>query len=105
MSVVDGNMESYFIGMWINFLFSSIVVATVLGEWLEEFIKRISDSGFLGRAIKARKSHVIGGRFCANNASACHAYCYTLQLLVYELSDELLEHTGGGRPSITIITL
>ncbi|MBA6254075.1 hypothetical protein [Colwellia sp. MB3u-55] len=32
MSVMHGNMQSHFIGVWINFLFSSIVVATVVGQ-------------------------------------------------------------------------
>ena len=32
MSVMHGNMEGHFIGMWINFLFSACVVALVVGK-------------------------------------------------------------------------
>ncbi|XQW85697.1 ATP-binding protein [Thalassotalea piscium] len=32
MSVMHGNMEGHFIGMWINFLFSALVVALVVGR-------------------------------------------------------------------------
>ena len=40
MSVMHGNMEGHFIGMWVNFLFSTLVVALVVGKMARSINQR-----------------------------------------------------------------
>jgi two-component system sensor histidine kinase RegB len=92
MSVMHGNMEGHFIGMWINFLFSSIVVATVVGQMARRISqKEQAISAFREEQLKQEKVMSLG----VASAQITHQLATpisTVQLLVDELSDELPEH-------------
>ncbi len=93
MSVMHGNMEGHFIGMWINFLFSSIVVATVVGQMARRISqKELAIAAFREEQLKQEKVMSLG----VASAQITHQLATpiaTVQLLVDELSDELLpEH-------------
>jgi two-component system sensor histidine kinase RegB len=92
MSVMHGNMESHFIGMWINFLFSSIVVATVVGRMARRISqKELAIAAFREEQLKQEKVMSLG----VASAQITHQLATpiaTVQLLVDELSDELPEH-------------
>jgi two-component system sensor histidine kinase RegB len=92
MAVMHGNMQSHFIGVWINFLFSSIVVATVVGQMARRIPqKEQAIAAFREEQLKQEKIMSLGG------ASAQITYqlatpIVTVKLLVDELSEELPEH-------------
>jgi two-component system sensor histidine kinase RegB len=92
MSVMHGNMEGHFIGMWINFLFSSIVVATVVGQMARRISKKEhAIAAFREEQLKQEKIMSLG----VASAQITHQLATpiaTVQLLVDELSDELPEH-------------
>jgi two-component system sensor histidine kinase RegB len=92
MSVMHGNMESHFIGMWINFLFSSIVVATVVGRMARRISqKELAIAAFREEQLKQEKVMSLG----VASAQITHQLATpiaTVQLLVDELSDELPDH-------------
>jgi len=92
MSVMHGNMEGHFIGMWINFLFSSIVVATVVGQMARRISqKEQAIAAFREEQLKQEKVMSLG----VASAQITHQLATpiaTVQLLVDELSDELPEH-------------
>ena len=92
MSVMHGNMEGHFIGMWINFLFSSIVVATVVGQMARRISqKEQAIAAFREEQLKQEKIMSLG----VASAQITHQLATpisTVQLLVDELSDELPTH-------------
>ena len=92
MSVMHGNMEGHFIGMWINFLFSSIVVATVVGQMARRILqKEYAIATFREEQLKQEKIMSLG----VASAQITHQLATpiaTVQLLVDELSDELPKH-------------
>lgn len=92
MSVMHGNMEGHFIGMWINFLFSSIVVATVVGQMARRISqKEHAIAAFREEQLKQEKVMSLG----VASAQITHQLATpiaTVQLLVDELGDELPEH-------------
>jgi len=92
MSVMHGNMEGHFIGMWINFLFSSIVVATVVGQMARRISqKELAIAAFREEQLKQEKVMSLG----VASAQITHQLATpiaTVQLLVDELSDELPKH-------------
>ncbi|MFT5850909.1 MAG: two-component system sensor histidine kinase RegB [Colwellia sp.] len=92
MSVMHGNMQSHFIGMWINFLFSSIVVATVVGQMARRISqKEQAIAAFREEQLKQEKIMSLG----VASAQITHQLATpiaTVQLLVDELSEELPEH-------------
>jgi two-component system sensor histidine kinase RegB len=92
MSVMHGNMEGHFIAMWINFLFSSIVVATVVGQMARRISqKELAIAAFREEQLKQEKVMSLG----VASAQITHQLATpiaTVQLLVDELNDELPEH-------------
>jgi two-component system sensor histidine kinase RegB len=92
MSVMHGNMEGHFIGMWINFLFSSIVVATVVGQMARRISqKEHAIATFREEQLKQEKVMSLG----VASAQITHQLATpiaTVQLLVDELSEELPQH-------------
>jgi two-component system sensor histidine kinase RegB len=92
MSVMHGNMEGHFIGMWINFLFSSIVVATVVGQMARRISqKEHAIAAFREEQLKQEKIMSLG----VASAQITHQLATpiaTVQLLVDELSDEIPDH-------------
>jgi len=88
MSVMHGNMEGHFIGMWINFLFSSIVVATVVGQMARQISKKeLAIAAFREEQLKQEKVISLG----VASAQITHQLATpigTVQLLVDELSDD-----------------
>ncbi len=92
MSVMHGNMEGHFIGMWINFLFSSIVVATVVGQMARQISKKeLAIAAFREEQLKQEKVISLG----VASAQITHQLATpiaTFQLLVDELSDEYPKH-------------
>jgi len=92
MSVMHGNMEGHFIGMWINFLFSSIVVATVVGQMARRISqKELAIAAFREEQLKQEKVMSLG----VASAQITHQLATpisTVQLLVDELNDEYPDH-------------
>jgi two-component system sensor histidine kinase RegB len=78
--------------MWINFLFSSIVVATVVGRMARRISqKELAVAAFREEQLKQEKVMSLG----VASAQITHQLATpiaTVQLLVDELSDELPEH-------------
>jgi len=93
MSVMHGNMEGHFIGMWINFLFSSIVVATVVGQMARRISqKELAIAAFREEQLKQEKVISLG----VASAQITHQLATpisTVQLLVDELNDEYPNHS------------
>lgn len=96
MSVMHGNMEGHFIGMWINFLFSSIVVATVVGQMARRISqKELAIAAFREEQLKQEKVISLG----VASAQITHQLATpisTVQLLVDELNDEYPNHSVIG---------
>jgi two-component system sensor histidine kinase RegB len=88
MHVMHGNMEGHFIGMWINFLFSSVVVATVVGQMARKiYQKELAISAYREEQLKQDKVMALG----VASAQITHQLATpiaTVQLLVDELEEE-----------------
>ncbi len=89
MSVMHGNMDGHFIGMGINFLFSTIVVAVVVGKMARSMNQQ-------ERAIAAYRENLLKQEQVTSlgvaSAQVTHQLATpiaTVQLLTDELSEEL----------------
>jgi len=66
MSVMHGNMQGHFIGMGINFLFSALVVAIVVGKMARSINQQeLAIAAYRENPIKARASHLLRCCFCS----------------------------------------
>jgi len=88
MSVMHGNMEGHFIGMGINFLFSTIVVAMVVGKMARSINQReLAIAAYREEQLKQEKVIALG----VASAQITHQLATpiaTVQLLADELKDE-----------------
>jgi len=88
MSVMHGNMQGHFIGMWINFLFSTIVVAVVVGKMARSIHQQsLAISAYREDVLKQEQVIALG----VASAQVTHQLATpiaTVQLLADELSDE-----------------
>jgi len=88
MHVMHGNMEGHFIGMWINFLFSAIVVATIVGKMARSINQReLAISAFREEQLKQEKVIALG----VASAQVTHQLATpmaTVQLLADELEED-----------------
>ena len=91
MSVMHGNMQGHFIGMGINFLFSALVVAIVVGKMARSINKQeLSIAAYRENLLKQEQVTSIG----VASAQVTHQLATpiaTVQLLADELSEELPE--------------
>ena len=85
---MHGNMEGHFIAMWINFLFSAIVVATVVGKMARSINQReLAISAFREEQLKQEKVIALG----VASAQVTHQLATpmaTVQLLADELEED-----------------
>ena len=92
MHVMHGNMEGHFIGMWINFLFSAVVVATVVGKMARSINQReLAISAFREEQLKQEKVIALG----VASAQVTHQLATpmaTVQLLADELEEDFPEN-------------
>ena len=88
MSVMHGNMEGHFIGMWINFLFSTIVVALVVGKMARSINQReLAIAAYQQELLKQEQVISLG----VASAQVTHQLATpiaTVQLLIEELIEE-----------------
>lgn len=93
MSVMHGNMEGHFIGMWINFLFSTSVVALVVGKMARAINQReLAIASYRENLLKQEQIIALG----VASAQVTHQLATpisTVQLLADELADELPENS------------
>lgn len=88
MHVMHGNMEGHFIGMWLNFLFSSIVVCVVvmqMAKTLKE--KELTIAKFREEQLKQERIMALG----VASAQVTHDVATpiaSIQLLVEEMEEE-----------------
>ncbi len=89
MSVMHGNMEGHFIGMGINFLFSAIVVAIVVGKMARSINQQeLAIAAYRENLLKQEQVTSLG----VASAQVTHQLATpiaTVQLLADELSEEL----------------
>ncbi len=88
MSVMHGNMEGHFIGMWINFIFSTTVVAIVVGKMARSInIQERAIAQYREELLKQEQVISLG----VASAQVTHQLATpiaTVQLLAEELMDE-----------------
>ncbi len=88
MHVMHGNMEGHFIGMWINFLFSTSIVALVVGKLARSIHeKELAIARYREEQLKQEKIIALG----IASAQVTHQLATplaTAQLLVDELDEE-----------------
>ncbi|GAA6172140.1 HAMP domain-containing sensor histidine kinase [Colwellia sp. KU-HH00111] len=88
MSVMHGNMEGHFIGMGINFLFSALVVAIVVGKMARSINQReLAIAAYRENLLKQEQVTSLG----VASAQVTHQLATpiaTVQLLVDELSED-----------------
>ena len=88
MSVMHGNMEGHFIGMGINFLFSALVVALVVGKMARSINEReLAIAAYRENLLKQDQVTSLG----VASAQVTHQLATpitTVQLLADELSDD-----------------
>ncbi len=88
MSVMHGNMEGHFIGMWINFLFSTTVVALVVGKMSRSINQReLAIAKYREELLKQEQVISLG----VASAQVTHQIATplaTIQLLTEELQEE-----------------
>jgi len=96
MSVMHGNMEGHFIGMWINFLFSTSVVALVVGKMARAINQReLAIASYRENLLKQEQVIALG----VASAQVTHQLATpisTVQLLADELADELPDNIVIG---------
>ena len=92
MNGMHGNMQGHYIAMWINFLFSSIVVALVVGNMARAINKReLAIAAFREEQLKQEKIISLG----VASAQVTHQLATpiaTVQLLADELSEDYPEN-------------
>ena len=88
MSVMHGNMEGHFIGMGINFLFSALVVALVVGKMARSINQReLAIAAYRENLLKQEQVTALG----VASAQVTHQLATpitTVQLLVDELNED-----------------
>ncbi len=88
MSVMHGNMEGHFIGMWVNFLFSTSVVAIVVGKMARTINQReLAIASYQKNLLKQEQVISLG----VASAQVTHQLATpisTVQLLADELSED-----------------
>ena len=88
MHVMHGNMEGHFIGMWINFLFSTSIVALVVGKLARSIHeKELAIANYREEQLKQEKIIALG----IASAQVTHQLATplaTAQLLADELDEE-----------------
>lgn len=89
MHVMHGNMQGHFIGMWVNFLFSTLVVALVVARLARSINeKELAIAKYREEQLKQEKIIALG----IASAQVTHQLATplaTAQLLVDELSEEI----------------
>lgn len=92
MSVMHGNMEGHFIGMWINFLFSTTVVAIVVGKMARSINQReLAIASYREELLKQEQVISLG----VASAQVTHQLATpiaTVQLLAEELQEQWPEN-------------
>jgi len=87
MSVMHGNMEGHFIAMWINFIFSAVVVSIVIGGMAKAITYReLTIAKFREKQLKQEKIIALG----VASAQVTHDLATPLATIRL-LTDELLE--------------
>ncbi|MGV2871158.1 sensor histidine kinase [Colwellia sp. E150_009] len=93
MSVMHGNMEGHFIGMGINFLFSALVVALVVGKMARSINQReLAIAAYRENLLKQDQVMSLG----VASAQVTHQLATpitTIQLLVDELHEDFPENS------------
>jgi len=93
MSVMHGNMEGHFIGMGINFLFSALVVAIVVGKMARSINQReLAIAAYRENLLKQEQVTSLG----VASAQVTHQLATpitTVQLLADELSEDFPDNT------------
>jgi len=88
MSVMHGNMEGHFIGMWINFIFSTTVVALVVGKMARTINQReLAIASYQKNLLKQEQVISLG----VASAQVTHQLATpiaTVQLLADELAED-----------------
>jgi len=96
MSVMHGNMEGHFIGMWVNFLFSTTVVALVVGKMARAINQReLAIASYRENLLKQEQVIALG----VASAQVTHQLATpisTVQLLADELAEELPDNIVIG---------
>ena len=94
MSTMHGNMQGHFVAMWINFLFSSIVVAFVVGNMARAINRReLAIAAFREEQLKQEKIISLG----VASAQVTHQLATpiaTVQLLADELTEDYPENSA-----------
>ncbi len=92
MGIMHGNMEGHFIGMWVNFLFSTLVVALVVGKMARSINQReLALASYREDLLKQEQVISLG----VASAQVTHQLATpigTVQLLADDLQEELPEH-------------
>ncbi|MBL4909421.1 MAG: HAMP domain-containing histidine kinase [Alteromonadaceae bacterium] len=92
MHVIHGNMQGHFIGMWVNFLFSTLVVALVVARLARAINKKeLAIAKYREEQLKQEKIIALG----IASAQVTHQLATplaTAQLLVDELDDEFTDN-------------
>jgi len=93
MSVMHGNMQGHFIGMGINFLFSALVVALVVGKMARSINEReLAIAAYRENLLKQEQVTSLG----VASAQVTHQLATpiaTVQLLADELSEDFPNHS------------
>ncbi|WP_206483953.1 HAMP domain-containing sensor histidine kinase [Thalassotalea sp. G2M2-11] len=92
MSVMHGNMQGHFIGMWINFLFSALVVAIVVGKMARSISTRERALAKYKEELLKQEQVVSLGVASAQVTHQLATPIATVQLLAEELMDEFPEN-------------
>lgn len=91
MHVMHGNMEGHFIGMWINFLFSAIVVSIVVAQMAKAITKKeLTIAKYREEQLKQERILALG----VASAQVTHDLATpiaSIRLLVDELKDDGLD--------------
>jgi len=94
MSVMHGNMQGHFIGMGINFLFSALVVAIVVGKMARSINKQeLAIAAYRENLLKQEQVTALG----VASAQVTHQLATpisTVQLLADELSEDFPDNTS-----------
>tara|TARA_B110000881_G_C18543069_1_gene499630 strand:- start:9 stop:1274 length:1266 start_codon:yes stop_codon:yes gene_type:complete len=88
MSVMHGNMQGHFIGMWINFLFSTMVVAVVVGKMTRSIQQQSLALSVYRESVLKQEQIIALGVASAQVTHQLATPIATVQLLADELSDD-----------------
>ncbi len=88
MSVMHGNMQGHFIGMWINFLFSTLVVALVVGKMARAISQRERALAKYKEELLKQEQVIALGVASAQVTHQLATPVATVQLLADELIEE-----------------